>query len=101
LTEQHAVRGKRSSKKAPNKANLESTQTSSPQKVESGSTGPAGRKQSQSRDEMEIQRREQRPAAFLKKLKEAGKTKLSRKETALLQKSSAVSFRPSVPSTFD
>jgi len=50
---------------------------------------------------MEIQRREQRPAAFLKKLKEAGKTKLSRKETALLQKSSAVSFRPSVPSTFD
>ncbi|MGZ3380084.1 MAG: hypothetical protein ACXVBB_07435 [Isosphaeraceae bacterium] len=33
-------------KKAPNKANLESTQTSSPQKVESGLTGPAGRKQS-------------------------------------------------------
>jgi hypothetical protein len=32
-------------KKAPNKANLESTQTSSPQKVESGLTGPAGRKQ--------------------------------------------------------
>src|SRR5208282_2867898 len=36
-------------KKAPNKANLESTQTSSLQKVESGLTGPAGRKQSQSR----------------------------------------------------
>ncbi len=33
-------------KKAPNKANLESTQASSPQKVESGLTGPAGRKQS-------------------------------------------------------
>ena len=33
-------------KKAPNKANLESTQTSSHQKVESGLTGPAGRKQS-------------------------------------------------------
>jgi len=29
-------------KKAPNKANLQSTQTSSPQKVESGLTGPAG-----------------------------------------------------------
>src|SRR5271166_743479 len=43
--------------KAPNKANLESTQTSSPQKIESGSTGPAGRKQSQSRDETEIQGR--------------------------------------------
>jgi len=43
---------------------------------------------------MEIQLREQRPAAFLKKRKEAGKTKLSRKETALIQKSSAVSFRP-------
>jgi hypothetical protein len=67
---------------------LESTQISSPQKVESGSTNPAGRKQSQSRDETEIQRREQRPAAFLKKHKEGGKTKLSRKETALLQKSS-------------
>ncbi len=44
-------------KKAPKKANLESTQTSSPQKFESGLTGPAGRKQSQSRDETEIQRR--------------------------------------------
>ena len=33
-------------KKSPNKASLESTQTSSPQKVESGLTGPAGRKQS-------------------------------------------------------
>jgi hypothetical protein len=63
---------------------LESTQASSPQKVESGSTGPAGRKHSQSRDETEIQRREQRPAAFLKKDKEGGKTKLSRKETALI-----------------
>jgi len=51
-------------KKAPNKANLESTQASSSQKVESGLTGPAGRKQSQSRDETEIQRREERPAAF-------------------------------------
>ncbi len=80
-------------KKAPNKANLKSMQTSSPQKVESGSTGPAGRKQSQSRDETEIQRqsrdeteiqrREERPAAFLKKHKEGGKTKLSRKATAL------------------
>ena len=36
----------REPKKSPNKANLESTQTSSPQKVESGLTGPAGRKQS-------------------------------------------------------
>jgi hypothetical protein len=36
-------------KKAPNKAKLESTQTSSPQKFESGLTGPTGRKQSQSR----------------------------------------------------
>ncbi|MGZ3334418.1 MAG: hypothetical protein ACXWOV_04050, partial [Isosphaeraceae bacterium] len=44
-------------KQAPNKAKLESTQTSSPHKFESGSTGPAGRKQSQSRDETEIQRR--------------------------------------------
>src|SRR5208337_3849639 len=44
------------SKKAPHKANLESTQTSSAQKVESGLTGPAGRKQSQSRDETEVQR---------------------------------------------
>jgi len=35
-------------KKAPNKANLESTQTSSAQKVESGLTGSARRKQSQS-----------------------------------------------------
>jgi hypothetical protein len=70
-------------KKAPNKANLKSIQTSSPQKVESGSTGPAGRKQSQSRDETEIQRREELPAAFLKKHKEGGKTKLSRKATAL------------------
>jgi hypothetical protein len=33
-------------KKAPNKAKLESTQTSSHQKVESGLTGAAGRKQS-------------------------------------------------------
>ncbi|MGZ3385017.1 MAG: hypothetical protein ACXWNF_08875, partial [Isosphaeraceae bacterium] len=40
---------------------------SSPQKVESGRTGPAGRKQSQSRDETEIQRGEERPAAFGKK----------------------------------
>ncbi len=70
-------------KKAPNKANLESTQTSSAQKVESGLTGPAGRTRSHSRDETEIQRREERPAAFLKKLKEGGKTKLSRKATAL------------------
>ena len=54
-------------KKVPNKANLESTQLSSHQKVESGSTGPAGRKQSQSRDETETQRREERPAAFRKK----------------------------------
>ncbi len=67
----------------PNKANLESTQTSSLQKVESELTGPAGRKQSQSRDESEIQRREVRPAAFLKKHEEGGKTKLIRKETAL------------------
>src|SRR5208282_4280346 len=44
-------------KKAPNKAKLESTQTSSTQKFESGLTGPTGRKQSQSRDETEIQRR--------------------------------------------
>src|SRR5208337_751036 len=36
----------REPKKSPNKANLESTQASSPQKVESGFTGPAGRKQS-------------------------------------------------------
>jgi hypothetical protein len=36
------------SKKAPNKANLASTDTSVSQEVESGSTGPAGRKQSQS-----------------------------------------------------
>jgi len=36
----------REPKKSPNKANLESTQTSSSQKVESGLTGPAGRKQS-------------------------------------------------------
>jgi len=70
-------------KKAPNKATLKSMQTSSPQKVESGSTGPAGRKQSQSRDETEIQRREERPAAFLKKHKEGGRTKLSRKAIAL------------------
>ena len=68
-------------KKAPNKANLQSTQTSSPQKVESGLTGPAGRKQSQSRDETEIQRREERPAAFRKKYEEGHKTKLGRKET--------------------
>ena len=34
-------------KKAPNKANLETTQASLPQKVESGLTSPAGRKQSQ------------------------------------------------------
>jgi len=54
-------------KKAPNKANLESTQSSSPQKVESGLTGPAGRKRSQSRDDTEIQHREERPAAFRKK----------------------------------
>ena len=33
--------------KAPNKANLETTQASLPQKVESGLTSPAGRKQSQ------------------------------------------------------
>jgi len=72
---------------------LESTQASSPQKVESGLTGPARRKQSQSRDESEIQRREERPAAFQKKKKEGHKTKLSRKETALMQKSRAVSFR--------
>src|SRR5271157_1695028 len=52
-------------------------------------------KQSQSRDETEIQRREERPAAFRKKHKEGHKTKLSRKETALLQESRAVSFRPS------
>ncbi len=57
----------REPQKVPNKANLESTQSSSPQKVESGLTGPAGRKQSQSRDETEIQRREERPAAFRKK----------------------------------
>ena len=36
----------RESKKSPNKANLESTHTSSPQKDESGLTGPARRKQS-------------------------------------------------------
>jgi hypothetical protein len=34
-------------KKSPNKANLETTQASLPQKVESGLTSPAGRKQSQ------------------------------------------------------
>jgi hypothetical protein len=56
-------------KKAPNKANLKSTQSSSPQKVESGLTGPAGRKRSQSRDDTEIQHREERPAAFRKKHK--------------------------------
>ena len=39
----------REPKKAPNKANLQSTQTSSPQKVESGLTGPAGRKQTRRR----------------------------------------------------
>src|SRR5271166_2802316 len=70
--------------KAPNKANLESTQTSSSQKVESGSTGPAGRKRSQFRDEKEIQRRKERPVAFRKKHKEGHKTKRSRKETALV-----------------
>jgi len=84
----------REAQKVPNKANLESTQTSSPHKVESGSTGPAGRKQSQSRDATEIQRRQERPAAFRKKHKESHETKLSRKETALTQKSRAVSFRP-------
>ena len=39
------------------------------------------RKQSQSRDETEIQRREERPAAFQKKYEEGHKTKLGRKET--------------------
>ena len=73
--------------KRQNKPNLESTQTSSPQKVESGLTGLAGQKQSQSRDETEIQRREERPAAFGKKHKESHKTKRSQKETALMQKS--------------
>src|SRR5271157_4351343 len=42
-------------------------------------------KQSQSRDETEIQRREERPAAFRKKHKEGHKTKLNRKGTALAQ----------------
>ena len=88
-------------KKAPNKANLESTQRSSPQKVESGLAGPAGRKQNQSRNETKIQRREERPAAFRKKHKESHKTKLSQKETALMQKSRAVSFCPGGLSTFD
>ena len=82
-------------KKAPNKANLKSTQSSSPQKVESGLTGPAGRKRSQSRDDTEIQHREERPAAFRKKHKESHKTKLRQKETALVPESRAVSFRPS------
>ncbi|MGZ3299551.1 MAG: hypothetical protein ACXWO3_01265 [Isosphaeraceae bacterium] len=62
-------------KKVPNKANLQPTQTSLPQKVESGLTGPAGRKQSQSRDETEIQRREDRPAAFRKKHEEGHNNK--------------------------
>jgi len=88
-------------KKAPNKAKLESTQTSSLQKVETGLAGPAGRKQSQSPDETEIQRREERPATFRKKHKGSHKTKLSQKETALMQKSRAVSFRPGGLSTFD
>ncbi len=57
--------------KAPNKANLESTQALSPQKVETGLTGPAGRKRSQSRGETEIQRREERPAAFRKQHEES------------------------------
>jgi len=35
-------------KKAPNKANLESTQAAGSQEFESGSTGSEGRKQSQS-----------------------------------------------------
>ena len=63
------AKGDQEPKKAPNKANLESTQVSSPQKVESGLTDPAGPKQSQSRDETEIQRREERPAAFRNKHK--------------------------------
>ncbi len=81
-------------KNAPNKANLESTQALSPHKVESGSTGPAGRRQSQSRDETESQRREERPAAFRKKHKEGGKRKLSRKETPLMQIAGRLTFAP-------
>jgi len=60
-----------------------------------------GPKQSQSREETEIQGREERPAAFLKKHKEGHKTKLSRKGIALMQKSKAISFRPGGLSTFD
>ncbi len=87
-------------KKAPNKANLESTQSSLPRKVESGLTGPAGRKQSQSRDETEIQRREERPAAFRKKHKKNHKPKLSQPETGLTARVQGVSFRPGGLSIF-